>query len=101
MNGDSKRGWIHVLKEHFSGKPSKSQFTVSETELKHFLNSGDAAHVRVSRTLESKDGVRYVREIDFGREVGIDKFTGNPTNIMTVLTDKFGNLITASPGIIN
>ena len=32
--------------------------------------------------------------------IGIDKFSGQPTSIMTVLTDKFGNLVTATPGVI-
>lgn len=32
--------------------------------------------------------------------IGIDKFSGSPTNIMTVLTDKHGNLVTATPGVI-
>ena len=33
--------------------------------------------------------------------IGLDKFNDfKPTKIMSVLTDKFGNLITATPGII-
>jgi filamentous hemagglutinin len=55
----------------------------------------------VTRVLESKDGLRYVREINVGKNIGLDKYNNfKPTSIMTVLTDKYGNLVTASPGII-
>lgn len=41
---------------------------------------------------------RYVREVTLDFNIGIDKFSGSPT--MTVLTDKHGNLVTATPGVI-
>jgi len=44
---------------------------------------------------------QFVREIDIGKNIGLDKFNDmKPTSIMTVLTDKHGNLITATPGVI-
>ncbi len=60
---------------------------------------GDAALAALS-AIESTDGIRYVREINLDKTIGIDKFSGQPTSIMTVLTDKFGNLVTATPGVI-
>lgn len=54
----------------------------------------------VSRILLSRDGFRYVREVDVGRNIGIDKFTGQPTSIMTVMTNARGDLVTATPGLI-
>ena len=54
----------------------------------------------MTRTLESAQGIRYVREVDLGRPIGIDKFGGQPASIMTILTDRFGNLITTTPGVI-
>jgi len=39
-----------------------------------------------------------VREVTLDFNIGIDKFSGSPT--MTVLTDKHGNLVTATPGVI-
>lgn len=43
---------------------------------------------------------RYVREVTLDSNIGIDKFSGSPTNFMTVLTDKYGNLVTTIPGVI-
>ncbi len=43
---------------------------------------------------------RYVREVTLDSNIGIDKFSGSPTNIMAVLTNKHGNLVTATPGVI-
>lgn len=55
----------------------------------------------VTRTLDSADGIRYVREVTLDKPIGTDKFNNfNPTSTMTVLTDSHGNLITAPPGII-
>jgi hypothetical protein len=54
-----------------------------------------------STAAKSADGIRYVREINVGKNIGLDKFNNmKPTSIMTVLTDEFGNLITATPGVI-
>lgn len=52
----------------------------------------------VTRMLES--GIRYVREVNLSGSIGIDKFSGQPTSTMTVLTDRFGNLITTAPGVV-
>ena len=97
----SNSGWSHILKEHFSGK-NKSQFTITKDKLKSLLQSKDIIKTPVTRTLDSADGTRYVREIDVGYNIGTDKFNNfQPTSTMTVLTDKYGNLITATPGVIN
>jgi RHS repeat-associated protein len=96
----SNNGWAHVLKEHFSTK-NKSQFTISQSELKTLLQNKDIIKTPVTRTLDSADGIRYVREIDVGKNIGNDKFNNfQPTTKMTILTDKYGNLITATPGVI-
>lgn len=100
MNGDNKKGWNHVVNEHFNPAKNKSQFTVTQDELKSILESKEVVKTPITKILESSDGVRYVREVDVGKAIGVDKFSGQSTSIMTVLTDKFGNLITATPGVI-
>ncbi|SFE91077.1 RHS repeat-associated core domain-containing protein [Chitinophaga sp. CF118] len=96
----TKEGWEHVLDEHFSMK-KKSQFLVSENRLRSLLRSSNVVNTPITRTLNSNDGTRFVREITLPDIIGTDKFNGyRPTNIMTVLTDRYGNLVTASPGII-
>jgi hypothetical protein len=97
----SNEGWDHVVKRHFSGKPNASQFTVTQDELRGVLQSEEVVNTPITRTLQSTEGTLYVREVDLGRQIGLDKFTNmNPTNVVSVVTDKFGNLKTVTPGII-
>ncbi|KPV61171.1 hypothetical protein QJ48_01470 [Paenibacillus sp. A3] len=96
----SNDGFKHVVEEHFSTK-NKSQFTISQDELRSILSDKDVVSTPITRTLNSNDGIRYVREVTFDKPIGLDKYNDfNPTSTMTILTDKSGNLITASPGII-
>ncbi|MBT2293583.1 adhesin [Paenibacillus albidus] len=96
----SNDGFKHVVVEHYSTK-NKSQFTVSQDELRSILSSKEVVSTPVTRTLESKDGIRYVREVTLDRAIGTDKYNDfKPTSKMTILTDSKGNLITASPGTI-
>ncbi|EOL8941882.1 hemagglutinin repeat-containing protein [Cronobacter dublinensis] len=105
QNGNAREGWEHVVKRHFSGKENASQFTLSQTEVKSILQSSDVAKIPISNTHKSinkatgQQETLYERVIIFDKNIGIDKFSGgNPTNTMTILTDKKGNLITATPG---
>jgi RHS repeat-associated protein len=96
----SNKGWTHVLDRHFSEKAA-SQFTISQNELRNLLSSKDVIGSPIIRTIDSADGVRYVREITFNQVIGLDKMNDyNPTTIMTILTDVHGNLVTATPGVI-
>ncbi|ELY4002913.1 hemagglutinin repeat-containing protein [Cronobacter dublinensis] len=105
QNGNAREGWEHVVKRHFSGKENASQFTLSQTEVKSILQSSDVTKIPISNTHKSinkatgQQETLYERVIIFDKNIGIDKFSGgNPTNTMTILTDKKGNLITATPG---
>ncbi|EPM0022247.1 hemagglutinin repeat-containing protein [Citrobacter farmeri] len=99
QNGNSKQGWEHVVQRHFSDK-NASQFTISQSEVKNILQSKEVSSVPISRVIESADGPRYERVITLDKSIGIDKFSGKPTNTMTILTDEKGNLITTTPGRI-
>lgn len=69
--------------------------------MRGLLQNKTVVSTPVTRMIDSADGVRYVREVDVGRSIGTDKFSGGqPTSIMTVMTDKFGNLVTAFPGVL-
>ncbi|EKM6459750.1 hypothetical protein ACNKCJ_003667 [Cronobacter dublinensis] len=105
QNGNAREGWEHVVKRHFSGKENASQFTLSQTEVKSILQSSDVAKIPISNTHKSINKATGQQEtlcervIIFDKNIGIDEFSGgNPTNTMTILTDKKGNLITATPG---
>ncbi|MBW7473870.1 hypothetical protein K0T92_03830 [Paenibacillus oenotherae] len=96
----SNAGWKHVVDRHFSNK-NASQFTISQKELRSMLSSKDIVNSPVIRSMDSADGIRYVREVTLNKSIGLDKFNDfKPTSTMTILTDKHGNLITATPGII-
>ncbi|AET58007.1 filamentous hemagglutinin [Paenibacillus terrae HPL-003] len=84
----------NVVEEHFSTK-NKSQFTISQDELRSILTDKNVVGTPVTRTLDSADGIRYVREVTLDKPIGTDKFSNfNPTSTMTILTDSHGNLIT-------
>ncbi|NBN70507.1 hypothetical protein GWJ01_05225, partial [Proteus sp. G2618] len=107
QSGDSKAGWEHVIKRHFSGNSNASQFTISESELKSLLQNPEVVKIPISKTQTSlnkatgKEEILYQRTIILDKQIGIDKFSNGPTNKMTILTDKHGNLVTATPGVIN
>jgi filamentous hemagglutinin len=53
----------------------------------------------VIRSIDSVNGIRYVREVNLNKSIGLDKFNEfKPTSTMTILTDRNGNLVTATPG---
>ena len=94
-------GWNHVVDRHFNPSKNASQFTISKSELRSLLQNKKVVDSPVVRTFDSVDGIRYVREINVGRNIGLDKFNNmQPTSTMSVITDKFGNLVTATPGVI-
>jgi hypothetical protein len=45
-------------------------------ELRDLLQSKPVVSTPVTRMVNSADGVRYVREVDVGRWIGADKFSG-------------------------
>lgn len=96
-NGNLKRGWVHVIHRHFSDK-NASQFTISQVDLKLILQGNDISKIKISRIINSKDEKLYERVIILDKYIGIDKFTKNSTNIITILTDNLGNLVTVTPG---
>ncbi|MBV4531207.1 hypothetical protein HU719_007300 [Pseudomonas sp. SWRI107] len=98
--GDKKSGWEHVISRHYNSEVNASQFTIGQAELRTLLQSKEVVSSPVARTLDSADGIRYVREVNLGHSIGIDKFSGQPTSTMSILTDRFGNLITTTPGVI-
>jgi hypothetical protein len=53
----------------------------------------------ISRTVLSKEhGILYESVIIMKEIIGVEMFTNKCTNVITILTDSCGNLITAFPG---
>ncbi|WPU23142.1 hypothetical protein RI049_24650 [Cedecea neteri] len=53
QNGDSKAGWAHIIKRHFSGNSNASQFTISESELKSLLQNPEVVKIPISKAQTS------------------------------------------------
>ncbi|WP_080289733.1 hemagglutinin repeat-containing protein [Burkholderia cenocepacia] len=92
-------GMDHIGDRHLDQNVNASQFTISESDVRKLLQDPNTVSTPITRELPSADGIRYVREVNVGRPIGTDKFNNSqPTSVMTVLTDKFGNLVSAFPG---
>jgi filamentous hemagglutinin len=92
-------GLTHIGDRHLDPTVNASQFTISESDLTNLLQSPNTVSTPVTRTLQSGTSINYVREVNVGQVIGTDKFNNyQPTSTMTVITDKYGNLVTAFPG---
>lgn len=100
--GDNSSGWAHVLYRHFNADRNASQFTISQSDLRSLLQSPEVVNTPIKKTILSADhGTLFVREVDLGRVIGTDKFSNfQSTSVMTIMTDRFGNLVTATPGTV-
>jgi transcription elongation GreA/GreB family factor len=76
---------------HLSGVPGASTFYQS-TDITNLIANAEA----VTPTLQPHG--TYIRVIDAGSPVGIDRATGEPTSIYTVITEPNGDLISSYPG---
>ncbi|HEY8209542.1 MAG TPA: hypothetical protein VIG99_18775 [Myxococcaceae bacterium] len=88
-------GLAHVLERHFPGgakSAGKSLFSAGETV---------PGLVRAAEPVvpTPQQGGTLQRVVNAGRVIGVDRATGSPTTIYTVITDASGNLVTAFPGV--
>ena len=96
----SNAGFKHVLDTHFdpSKIANKSQFTVSPEQLRSILSAKETVQSAVRMGEVSGN---YIRTITTEGPVGqlAGKFGGAITNTLSVVTDKFGNLLSAFPDV--
>lgn len=96
----SKAGLLHTLQAHLRpGNINKSQFSIGAAAIKDLVGSKQV----VGAAVKPLTSGQFVREIDVGRTIGrlrLDR-GGQPTSILTVITDAAGNLVTAFPGVID
>ena len=96
-----KPGWNHVVARHFNANKNASQYNISQNELRKILQSKEVVHSPIKKILNIKERQEkwsYLREVDVGRVIGIDKFTKQPTTKITILTNYEGQLRSALPG---
>ena len=95
--GDNKTGMTHAWNNHGGdmSRTNKSQFTISKDEVISILKDKNTVNTPAYR-LPSGD---YVRNVDTGRIIGHNAKGDNPgpTSMITVITDKKGNLVTTYP----
>jgi hypothetical protein len=90
-----KKDLEHVLDIHSSGAkvPGKSRFFAGEDILALIRKAEDYA-----RSKQPK-GNNYETTLDAGRNIGIDRTTGQPNSIYTVITRLDDSLVTTFPGV--
>jgi hypothetical protein len=91
----TERGLRHISKRHTAGgerTAGKSIFKESEDIAVLIRDAESVAPVRQA-------GGNFQRTRDAGRVIGIDRATGQPTSVYTVITDAADELVTAFPGI--
>jgi len=91
----TKVGMAHVVERHTVNNikkfANKSKFNVGEN-LSVLIKSGTQ-----QRMVRQTNG-NFARAWDVGRPIGIDRLTGQPTSMMTVITRLNCELVTAFPG---
>ncbi|MFK4435438.1 WXG100 family type VII secretion target [Paenibacillus sp. RC21] len=91
-------GLNYALSKHGGvDRSNKSQFSISPDEIKKLLQSKDVVK---SPVLVSETSGNYVRQVDVGYQVGNLPVNrgGTPTNVITIISDKKGNLVNTFPG---
>ena len=97
--GDGSRGTglNYAWKKHGpNGYSNKSRFNEGMTK-DDVISILQEKNTVTTPAYKSASG-NYVRTVDTGRNIGIDKYTKQPTQMMTVITDNQGNLVNVFPG---
>ncbi|WP_085116944.1 VENN motif pre-toxin domain-containing protein, partial [Serratia proteamaculans] len=96
-DGSTGSGLDYAWKKHGGDWGSnKSHFTVTQDELKTILQSDTVVKTSVQYSPSTGN---YIRTVDMGKNIGVDTMNNStPTSIMTVITDKQGNLVNTFPG---
>lgn len=87
-------GLAHVAGRHFADgalSAGRSVFNVGEDLYDLAARAHNVAPVQ--------SGPRWIRVVDAGRPVGVDRTTGALTSNYSVVTDRVGNVVTMHPGI--
>lgn len=96
----SIEAWVHVINRHML-EGGGSQFSIPGSRVYALLGSPQVIGSPIVRVIQSKEGLLFVREVQLvNTNIGIDKFTNQMTSILTVMTDRLGNLVTAFPGVL-
>jgi hypothetical protein len=87
----------HILEKHYSKiprHPQAAKFTIPVIEILHYIRDAYALP-----TTPVPGCLNFQRILDTGKDIGLDK-KGMPVQVMTVITDGGGKIITAFPGLL-
>jgi hypothetical protein len=90
----TERGLLHVLARHTvdgAKNAGKSVFNAGEDVGTLVRNASGVPRV-------AQAGGNFERIVDAGRTIGVDRATGEPTSVYTVITNAADELVTAFPG---
>ncbi|MFC0772559.1 hypothetical protein [Terrimonas alba] len=88
----------HIIERHYykiPRYPNTGKFHIPLTEILHHIREAHALHAN-----PVNGSLNFQRIINTGQPIGFDK-AGQPTTIITILTDGGGKIITAFPGTVN
>ncbi|MCX8579129.1 hypothetical protein J3U35_06700, partial [Gilliamella sp. B2717] len=96
------RGFEYAMGKHGadSSVPNKSRFLIGNDEVKTLLQRPDIVNKPVYNPIQIGGKVetnKFVRQVDVGKPIGFDQ-SGNKTSVITIITDRKGNLINTFPG---
>jgi RHS repeat-associated protein len=89
-----ERGLAHVMARHIAGG--------AESTGKSLFNSASDLSVlatNASAAVPVASGRNYVRVVDAGSSIGVDRATGQATSVYTVVTNRGGDVVTMHPGV--
>jgi hypothetical protein len=100
----TKKGLTHITTGVLGrGGKTRGSHLIFVAGKKSAFNLGEDV-VRLVKAAEATSPVKQLfgknieRVVDAGRPIGMDRATGQLTNIYTVITDSAGELVTAFPG---
>ncbi|APC10554.1 MULTISPECIES: hypothetical protein [Providencia] len=98
------RGFDYAMGKHDidASVPNKSRFTVTNNEVKELLQRPDVVNKPVYNPIQIGGKVetdKFVRQVDIGKSIGVDQ-RGKSTSVITIITDRKGNLINTFPGAL-
>ncbi|MFN0062269.1 MAG: hypothetical protein ACKVPX_07110 [Myxococcaceae bacterium] len=90
------KGLMHTINRHTESGMSrflnKSKFNAGE-DIRQLVQAG------TQQPMVRQANGRFARTFDIGRNIGIDRATGQQTRWVTIITEADGSLVTTFPGV--
>ena len=91
----TKRAWLHILQHHTNAQFSRHQKKSKFYEKEDLVELIAQAEQHTPRRLLNGNSERV---FDAGHRVGVERKSGKPTSLVTVVTQPNNDLVTMFPG---